>query len=135
MYKIACVLLVEDDPITQFVALKAIKTANYFQEIKACKTGEDALEYLTLRAASNDPAPELIFFDINLPGLSGYDFYKKILKLPFSNKSKMICCVVTNSSHSKDKDIFNKLGVQEYLMKPLLKEVIDQIYVKYFIKK
>ena len=126
------ILLIEDDPISIFVAMKAIKMVNSFQDIKACKSGIEALEYLNLKATKGELAPELVIFDINLPGINGYEFYTRFQKLPFQNLSKVIFCVATNSTYQDDMDKFSTMGIHEYINKPLTKERIEAVYEKYF---
>ena len=132
MNKISCVLLIEDDPIAKFIAMKAIKINNLIQEIKACNNGKEAIDFLTSLSAINKPCPELIFLDINMPLLEGDEFLNCVKDLPFTNIKSVIFCVITNSSHPSDIIKIKSLGVHEYLIKPLHREAVEKIYEKYF---
>ena len=133
MTKISCVLLVEDDPVTVFITLRAIKSLNFIQEIKVAKNADEALEFLREKLNKNEPSPELIFLDINMPGKDGFEFLGLFNKMSFQNHDDVVICTVTTSNHVTDIEISEKMGVDEYILKPLTKEKIQDVYQKYFL--
>lgn len=68
-------LLIDDDPISLFVCETMITKNAFAEKVTSFKNGRDALNYLQHTLAANgDPVPEIIFLDINMPMLTGWDF-------------------------------------------------------------
>ena len=125
--KLSCVLLIEDDPISCFIAKKVIISKDLCEDLHVCFSGEEALEYLSEKLKLNQKAPDLIFFDINLPGIDGYNFFSQFQKLEFDNIGDVKVCVLTNSSYQQDMEKFSMPGIYKYLLKPLTKSALENI--------
>lgn len=133
MSKLSCVLLIEDDPISSFISVNSIKLFDICNRIKVVSTGEAALSYLHELINCNESLPELIFIDIQLPNMDGYDLHEKLKKEFFHDKSySTVVCILTNSNHPNDWDKFRQSGLHEYILKPLTNAKLDLIIKKYF---
>jgi CheY-like chemotaxis protein len=78
--KTAVVLLVEDDPADQKLLKDALSNQKTDYAIYAARSGEEALEYLQ-RSKCGDtesPWPNLILLDLNMPGMGGKEFLRRI---------------------------------------------------------
>ncbi len=60
--------------------------------------------------------PDLIFLDVNLPGISGWDFLIELKKNPVYKKLPVI--MYSTSSYSKDREMAQQLGALYFLTKP-----------------
>ncbi|MFA5239217.1 MAG: response regulator [Phycisphaerae bacterium] len=113
------ILLVEDDPGDQ----KLIKTSMLEQKLtnRLCivSSGEEALEYLaqSKNGNSDTPWPDLILLDLNMPGMGGKEFLKRIKS---GEDFNMIPVVILTTSDS-EKDIIEsyKLQAAGYVRKPV----------------
>lgn len=78
---------------------------------------EDALEQIKM-----DRKPDLIILDLNLPGMSGFDFLEELKKLTPSNMPS----VVILSARDADEDIIKGLGygADEFITKPFSPSVL-----------
>ncbi len=75
--------------------------------------GQDALEYLN---DANNTVPDLIFLDINMPVMTGWQFLTKIKR---NEQYKDIPVIIfSTSSHRRDINIAFDLGAQSYCVKP-----------------
>jgi len=63
-----CILLIDDDTPTNFLHQIVIKKANIDAHIVLYTNAEKALDYIN----HEKPKPDLIFLDINMPGMNGY---------------------------------------------------------------
>jgi CheY-like chemotaxis protein len=78
--KTTIVLLVEDDAGDQKLVKKALANREIVNKLYVVRNGEDALEYLQ-RSKSSDaksPRPNLILLDLNMPGMGGKEFLRRI---------------------------------------------------------
>jgi len=115
------ILIIEDDPNFVELALHAFQMANVRNVIHVARDGAEALDCIfaagSYETRKSLPPPSLILLDLKLPKIDGLDVLSKIR----SNEStKHIPVIVMTASHSAD-DISRceKLGVQQYLTKPI----------------
>ena len=98
--KLSTVLLIDDDEPTNFINSYIIDEVNCANSIKTVQSAEEALQYLS-KCSTGDipdatPAPELIFLDINMPGLDGWDFLEEYRKLTHLHKKSIIVMLTTS---------------------------------------
>ena len=60
------ILLVEDDPDHEALAMRALRKANVANEIRVARDGTEAIEYLN-GIANGNAVPQLILLDLKLP--------------------------------------------------------------------
>jgi CheY-like chemotaxis protein len=121
--KINCVLLVEDDKVTNFLNERIIRGLKITDNIKITFNGEDGLNFLRSYSEENsNNAPEIILLDLNMPGTDGFEFISAFKKMTFSNQEKIKIIVLTTSSHEHDiKQIIGDKSIG-YINKPLAEE-------------
>ena len=127
-----CILLIDDDDATNFIHETIIKMADVDTHIEICNSARMALDYLSNKgeyAANTDyPQPGIIFLDINMPGLSGWDFLKEYDNLPSEQKAKVVVSMLTTSLNPDDQQKGNNdPNVERFLIKPLTVEKLTAI--------
>jgi CheY-like chemotaxis protein len=133
--KLNCVLLIDDDEPTNFLNNMFIEEAGCSAHIEIKQGGEEALEYLarSQQSAGNAaPHPDLIFLDINMPAMDGWEFLDKFKAL--KNKSDKIIIIMLTTSLNPD-DVIRAYKIPEvsgFENKPLTTEKIVGIVNKYF---
>src|SRR5688572_18621027 len=105
--KLHCVLLIDDDEPTNFLNRMAIEDLDCVEHIKVIQNAREALDYLALANQpaplnANYPKPELIFLDINMPAMDGWEFLNYYEALPEENKSSVIVIMLTTSFNPED---------------------------------
>ena len=108
------ILVIEDVPEMSDLICMYLTNANY--EPLASETAEDALEKLR-----GGFSPALVLLDLNLPGMSGFDFLKI-----FRQEFKTTIPVVIVSARDADEDIIAGLGygADEFVTKPFSPKVL-----------
>lgn len=132
MNKIKSVLLIEDDPITNFINERLIKKVGLDWEIKVALNGFDALASIRQKYDKEESIPSLILLDLNMPVMDGFEFLDKFNKLDIPDKEKVIVIVLTTSTHAKDMNKLNNSGNTDFINKPLTEEKMRNILEKYF---
>lgn len=103
------VLVLDDNRIDVSIATTVIERSGY-----ACHGFTEQSEAMTW-LSENTPA--LIFLDIQMPGLSGYDMILSIRALP--GKSAVPIVMISGMNQSEDVMKAIKLGANDYIVKPL----------------
>ncbi|QDH78470.1 response regulator [Echinicola soli] len=134
--KIKCVLLIDDDEPTNYINEIILKRTGYVDKIVTVQSGMAALEYLKSVDENENPRPELIFLDINMPGISGWDFLEEYKKLPPHQKAKNVVVMLTKSINLDDDEKSKTYQeISEYRSKPLTQDKISDIIEKHFSNK
>lgn len=115
------ILLVEDNPNDQELAIRALKKHNLANHVQIAGDGEEALLYLfgEGKYAGRDISliPRVILLDLKLPKVSGLDVLARVKSDP---RTKMIPVVVlTSSGEERDRLKSYELGVNSYIVKPV----------------
>ncbi|WP_422358798.1 response regulator [Reichenbachiella sp.] len=127
MNQIDHVLLIDDDVPTNFIHEVILKKTNKFKQIHSVLSASEALNYLQIKR------PNLIFLDINMPALSGWDFIDQFRSLPLEQKEEIVIVMVSTSMDPKDRqraEVCNE--IQEFVSKPISVEKIEDILVSHF---
>lgn len=131
--KLKCIMLVDDDKNDNFFHERAIKKSNLETIVIARNSGMKALEYLKSMNDNKDLHPDLIFLDINMPGMNSWDFLKEYILLDKELISRIKIIILTTSDNPDDKARAKTWNnVSDYIVKPLTKEKMDDIVKKYF---
>lgn len=113
------IMLVEDDPGDRKLIKGALLKQKIGNEVIVAESGEDALDYLANSKAGNGeyPSPDLILLDLNMPGMGGKEFLRRIKD---DDATDTIPVVILTTSDS-EKDILEsyKLHAAGYIKKPL----------------
>jgi CheY-like chemotaxis protein len=115
------ILLVEDDPDDEELALRALKKINIANDIVIVRDGAEALDYMfgTGAYAERDTRwpPAVILLDLKLPKVDGLEVLKK---LRADDRTKLVPVVVlTSSDEQRDVVESYELGANSYVRKPV----------------
>lgn len=126
-------MLIDDNPDDNFFHERVIKKSNAADIVIAKQTALDALEYLTSTKENEDLHPELIFLDINMPGMNGWEFLEAYNELDEKFKSRAIVVMLTTSDNPDDKIKAKVMNIaSDFKTKPLTREMLEEIVAKYF---
>ncbi|TRX40796.1 response regulator [Flavobacterium restrictum] len=86
MNKFDLTYIVDDDAIFVSIFKKILSKIQNFSEIKHLKNGAIALSDLKKRFDNKQVFPDIIFLDLNMPVLDGWQFLEELKQLPFKNQ-------------------------------------------------
>ncbi len=128
-------MIIDDDEISGFIYGKIIEKSGVSENhVKTFLKGQDALDFLSENISNIDDFPDLILLDINMPVMNGWEFLDKYSNdiWPRLNK-KIILCMLSSSVNRDDINKANSYAqVDDYLSKPLTKEVLTNFINKHF---
>lgn len=130
MRKINFISIVDDDPIVVFGIKKMLHTTVDCEVVEAYKNGKLAIESIKSCIREERSLPEIIFLDINMPIMDGWQFLEEFITLPIAKKVKIN--IVTSSIDPYDIqqwEYFKKIThhVITFNNKPIKKEEITAI--------
>ena len=113
------ILLIDDNKTDLFINETILKSLLLSKEIVQELSAGNAIDFLNNVTKLSD-VPDLIFLDLNMPGMDGFEFLTEFNQLPEFIKSKCKIVVVTSSANKDDKHqaLMNK-NVIRYIIKPL----------------
>ncbi|MDE1462750.1 response regulator [Spartinivicinus poritis] len=128
------ILLIDDNEADNFLHHLIIKKANITENVIAMTSAIDALDYLRSTNEGSHPQPCLIFLDINMPRMNGWEFLEEYEKLSPDQKAKVVIVMLTTSLNPDDKEKANTINeVTGFYTKPLTQSVLDRIIKQYFL--
>ena len=118
--KVGKIMIVDDNP-ENLRTLKAMLEGQGYETLAAI-SGELALESL------NEVVPDLIFLDVMMPGLDGYEVCERIKKIESLKKIPIIFISALTETFNKVKSF--KTGAVDYVVKPFeVEEVIQRVKI------
>ncbi len=124
------VMLVDDNEIDNIINEKIIEANSFADRILVFQTGQEALEFLEANQNDEKNLPEIVFLDINMPIMDGFQFLEDFEK--FSEIVLDKCKIIMLSSSISPKDIDRAASskyVKKYLNKPLNARYLEAITV------
>lgn len=128
----ARIYIIDDDEIFQFITRKSFERLDRKDELFFFLNGEDALLSIKDSIASGIELPELIFLDINMPIMDGWDFLTELQVLIDSAVNKPNIYMVSSSIDDKDLIKSKKYSmIKDYIVKPIkdvhIKEILTSL--------
>jgi CheY-like chemotaxis protein len=138
MKKLSGVLLIDDDDTTNFLNQRLLERMQLTDNIRTFVNGKQAFDYLYNVSNANYEhtdenyfQPELIFLDISMPVMDGFEMLDLYDRLNPEFRGKIILAVLTTSTHPQDTDAAKKYSA-EYLTKPLTADKVNMLLKKHF---
>ncbi|HDZ15434.1 MAG TPA: response regulator [Pricia sp.] len=94
--------IIDDDMVSLFATHYCIEQSNRNAKVQDFDTAETALHYYREKAAQNRELPDIIFLDLIMPGMNGWQFLEKLSEISGINKKSDVY-VLSAFSNSKDR--------------------------------
>ncbi|WP_075342555.1 response regulator [Tenacibaculum agarivorans] len=127
--KLKSILLIDNSEADIFLMSRVIKKSDFFDKILVSYNAQEALDMLFTNNEKECIHPDLILLDINMPGMTGWDFLDEYIKLSEKIKTNTIICMISTSEAIEDKEKANQYDIlNAFINKPLtLEEFISII--------
>ncbi|WP_299763545.1 response regulator [uncultured Dokdonia sp.] len=126
------VLFIDDDKATNFLNERIARNYGCFNKVVTVQSGIQGLQYLTTCHSDINKKPDLIFLDINMPAMNGWEFLDEFYKMPETFTRGIKIVILSTSSEPKDIDKFNKnKKLLDYINKPINLDVLNNVMRKF----
>jgi len=126
------IVLVDDNETTSFLNNRLLSRLGVARQVSTFMRADEALTTLWGNSATPADVPDLLFVDLKMPGLSGFDFLERFTSLPAEVQGRTVVAVLTTSMHSADTARVAQYPNVEYLTKPLTEEKMQKLLTKRF---
>lgn len=127
------ILCIDDDPITLMLCKMVITKASFSNEIATAKNGEEALKYFNTLKQTNSNSnvikhPQLIFLDLNMPVMGGWEFLDSFGTADYSDYNDTKVIILSSTIDPEDLEKSKKYPmVIDFLSKPISKEMLEYL--------
>lgn len=131
--KIGLACIIDDDSLYTYNAKKILKESPVFNDYIIFNDAESAIEHFkTVSINDSTKIPDVLFLDINMPIMDGWDFIDEFSKLKPSLKKNVTIYMVSSSINPADINRAKELSdVAQYIVKPINVEQFEKIF-KFF---
>jgi CheY-like chemotaxis protein len=128
MKKIDTICVIDDNDVYQFVMKNSISKLNPNIRILAYLNGEEGIESIKEMIAKNEPLPDVILLDINMPIMDGWEFMNEFIKIKYQIPHVMPIYLTTSSLDASDIDKAKKYeDITGFLSKPIDRHTLLKI--------
>lgn len=126
------VLLIDDDRAVNFFNKHVVIKHDCFEHLETVQSGQEALLFLQKAAKNEVPTPDIIFLDINMPAMNGWEFLDRYEGMDAAFRSKIMVIILSSSSNPEHVKISIKnYEVKDFINKPLSFDILDGVYSKH----
>lgn len=126
------ICIVDDDDIYQFTVIKTLEPLQLAKKIIVFSDGEEAINFLMDNLNKEHELPDVIFLDINMPIMDGFQFMEEYVKIKPRLGKKTTIYMVSSSVDPVDIERAKKISdISDYIIKPIepgkLKSIIEKL--------
>lgn len=128
MKKVNSACIIDDDDIFIYGTRRIMQEVRFCEDIIVFKNGKEAIDGMQNYLIEGKSLPDIIFLDINMPVMNGWDFLEEFTKIPNLNKGKVLLYVVSSSIDPSDLQRAKEFElVNNYILKPILPKQLHEI--------
>ncbi|MFS8776724.1 response regulator [Synechococcus sp. W65.1] len=120
------ILLAEDNPVNQKVALRQLQSLGYLADVVA--NGQEVLDLL------EQVKYDLVFMDCQMPVMDGYEATRRLRQRERGSGHHTVVIALTANAMHEDRERCLQAGMDDYLSKPVLKEDLERV-INYWSRK
>ncbi len=132
--KVELACIIDDDKIYVNLVKKIIEIKKLSENLLVYKNGKEALDYfkgIMENATDEDKLPDIIFLDLNMPVMDGWEFLNEFIKIKNNLNKKITLYVVSSSIDPRDLERARSFNlVTDYLIKPIELKKFEKIFEK-----
>ena len=125
--------IIDDSDVNNYYTEDLLNEFEYTNSITSFLRAKEGLNELIKRLNENSKLPDVIFLDIRMPEMDGFEFIEELEEELEDRDFNSKVFILTSSKHRRDVEAFEKQQVAcEFLNKPISKEDVALVIDKYF---
>ncbi len=125
MSQVKLIALVDDDEVHQFTLKKQIEFTKLAEEVRIFPDGEEAILFFEENAANPEMLPDVLFLDINMPIMDGWDFTSQYIQIKEALSKETAIFMVSSSIREEDiRRAKNIPEIADYIVKPISSQTL-----------
>ena len=126
-FKYRSVLLIDDSYIDNLINRKILAGSKFAEEVIVIDSPFKAMEYL-VQSIENNHAPDVIFLDIRMPGMNGFEFVRELEEIKKGRFSDLKIYMLSSSLDPNDlKKVEDNDLIAKFIGKPLTAKTLEEI--------
>ena len=122
------VVAIEDTKIDQYIIETTMKKCNFSEELLLFGSAYDALSHFASVNGKTEDLPQLMFLDIQMPKMNGFEFLAALNEKFGGLKDKIAVVLLTSSLDPVDKEMSNTFpNIKLFMNKPLNVAKLEKI--------
>lgn len=128
MKTVDTICVIDDNDVYQFVMKNSINKLNPNIKILAYLNGEEGINSIKKMIEKNEPLPDVILLDINMPIMDGWEFMNEFIKIKSTLPRVIPIYLTTSSLDASDIDKAKKYeDITGFLSKPIDRHTLLKI--------
>ncbi|WP_027065775.1 MULTISPECIES: response regulator [Maribacter] len=128
MKKVQLCCIIDDDPIFVYGTKRIIKEVDFAESIIVYTNGQEALDGLTKICVAKEPLPDVIFLDLNMPILNGWEFLNEFKNCQSKRSKSITIYIISSSVDPRDLERVKDYNqVDNYILKPITPDDLAKI--------
>lgn len=120
MGKSFLICIIDDDDISRYSISRSLEALKLSRKILIFSDGEEAINFMMDNIGKSNNLPDVIFLDINMPIMDGFQFMEEYAKLKPRVGKKIIIYMTSSSINTVDIERAKAISeISDYLIKPL----------------
>lgn len=121
------VMLVDDNELDNFINSKVLEAQRFGSKVYIATSGRSALEFLNNLLVVGNGFPEVIFVDINMPIMDGFQFLEQFRKISEKLGDPAIAVLTSSVSDDDRRRAYSVAPGCIFINKPLTPAALDRI--------
>ena len=131
MSEVMIICIVDDDSIYQYAMRKDLQSLEMEKELLFFNDGEEAMNFMTANLIDTKSLPDIIFLDINMPIMDGFQFMEHFVQLKPRLGKKITVYMVSSSIDPEDIKRAEAISeISDYLIKPVNLGELRELVIK-----
>lgn len=122
-YRYKLCLLIDDNFIDNFVTRKILETSNFAEKIIVIQSATEAIAQLQDKTIE----PDVIFLDIRMPMMDGFEFLKEYDRLQLGDQPVKIFMLSSSLDPGDFRQSTQNKYITQFIHKPITRKVLEAL--------
>ncbi|RRQ50278.1 DNA-binding response regulator [Maribacter algicola] len=128
MNKVGRCCIIDDDPIFIYGTKRIMKETDFYEDLIVYSNGQEALEGLDQICTLGKKIPDVIFLDLNMPIMDGWEFLDQFIRLHGDKLYGTLIYILSSSVNPRDLEkVKNYKVVNKYILKPITPNDLENV--------